>query len=226
MGAGHRVRRFFWATSRWARPASSRASCMTSSTAFTRCAWGRQWQAGAREDLCPHACFSAVTGHHRHRLPVEDHVFRGSHCQAAAVVRCRWNCARIQSLPCAALVAGCFACGEQLPCLPFTCRDTAGQERFRSLIPSYIRDSSVAVVVYDVTSGCSDSAAAAPTAVLSAALLQKLNGSTRLVFDAGMCMHAHAQTDNRFSTRRGGFPRCARSEAATSSSSWLATRQT
>jgi len=30
--------------------------------------------------------------------------------------------------------------------------DTAGQERFRSLIPSYIRDSSVAVIVYDVTS--------------------------------------------------------------------------
>jgi len=26
------------------------------------------------------------------------------------------------------------------------CRDTAGQERFRSLIPSYIRDSSVAVI--------------------------------------------------------------------------------
>jgi GTPase SAR1 family protein len=31
------------------------------------------------------------------------------------------------------------------------CRDTAGQERFRSLIPSYIRDSAVAVIVYDVT---------------------------------------------------------------------------
>ena len=30
--------------------------------------------------------------------------------------------------------------------------DTAWQERFRSLIPSYIRDSSVAVVVYDVSS--------------------------------------------------------------------------
>ncbi|CAA2956174.1 ras-related RABH1b [Olea europaea subsp. europaea] len=29
-------------------------------------------------------------------------------------------------------------------------QDTAGQERFRSLIPSYIRDSSVAVIVYDV----------------------------------------------------------------------------
>ncbi|KAG6399757.1 hypothetical protein SASPL_141241 [Salvia splendens] len=28
--------------------------------------------------------------------------------------------------------------------------DTAGQERFRSLIPSYIRDSSVAVIAYDV----------------------------------------------------------------------------
>lgn len=33
--------------------------------------------------------------------------------------------------------------------------DTAGQERFRSLIPSYIRDSNVAVVVYDVTSAAS-----------------------------------------------------------------------
>ena len=31
-------------------------------------------------------------------------------------------------------------------------RDTAGQERFRSLIPSYIRDSTVAVIVYDITS--------------------------------------------------------------------------
>ena len=30
--------------------------------------------------------------------------------------------------------------------------DTAGQERFRSLIPSYINDSSVAVVCYDITS--------------------------------------------------------------------------
>jgi Ras-related protein Rab-6A len=29
--------------------------------------------------------------------------------------------------------------------------DTAGQERFRSLIPSYIRDSSVAVIVFDVS---------------------------------------------------------------------------
>lgn len=33
--------------------------------------------------------------------------------------------------------------------------DTAGQERFRSLIPSYIRDSSVAVVVYDITNSIS-----------------------------------------------------------------------
>ena len=30
--------------------------------------------------------------------------------------------------------------------------DTAGQERFRSLIPSYIKDSSFAVIVYDLTS--------------------------------------------------------------------------
>jgi Ras-related protein Rab-6A len=33
--------------------------------------------------------------------------------------------------------------------------DTAGQERFRSLIPSYIRDSSVAVVVFDITNRAS-----------------------------------------------------------------------
>lgn len=30
--------------------------------------------------------------------------------------------------------------------------DTAGQERFRSLIPSYINDSQVAVICYDITS--------------------------------------------------------------------------
>lgn len=33
--------------------------------------------------------------------------------------------------------------------------DTAGQERFRSLIPSYIRDSSVAIVVYDISNRAS-----------------------------------------------------------------------
>jgi len=37
--------------------------------------------------------------------------------------------------------------------------DTAGQERFRSLIPSYIRDSSVAVVVYAVDDRASFAAA-------------------------------------------------------------------
>jgi Ras-related protein Rab-6A len=30
--------------------------------------------------------------------------------------------------------------------------DTAGQERFRALIPNYIRDTAVAVIVYDITS--------------------------------------------------------------------------
>ena len=29
--------------------------------------------------------------------------------------------------------------------------DTAGQERFRSLIPGYVRKSSIAVIVYDIT---------------------------------------------------------------------------
>ena len=40
--------------------------------------------------------------------------------------------------------------------------DTAGQERFRSLIPSYIRDSSVAVVVYDISSEMPRQTHAAP----------------------------------------------------------------
>lgn len=30
--------------------------------------------------------------------------------------------------------------------------DTAGQERFHSLIPSYLRDASCAIIVYDITS--------------------------------------------------------------------------
>ena len=33
--------------------------------------------------------------------------------------------------------------------------DTAGQERFKSLIPSYIKDSAVAIVIYDITSRAS-----------------------------------------------------------------------
>lgn len=30
--------------------------------------------------------------------------------------------------------------------------DTAGQERFRNLIPNYLRDCEVAIIVYDITS--------------------------------------------------------------------------
>jgi GTPase SAR1 family protein len=37
-------------------------------------------------------------------------------------------------------------------CLYHTIQLTYFQERFRSLIPSYIRDSSVAIVVFDITS--------------------------------------------------------------------------
>ena len=33
--------------------------------------------------------------------------------------------------------------------------DTAGQERFKSLIPSYIKDSAVAIIVFDITSRAS-----------------------------------------------------------------------
>lgn len=41
------------------------------------------------------------------------------------------------------------------PCLPFIdveCRDTAGQERYRSLAPMYYRGAAAAIVVYDTTS--------------------------------------------------------------------------
>ncbi|GBP49118.1 Ras-related protein Rab-6A [Eumeta japonica] len=46
--------------------------------------------------------------------------------------------------------------------------DTAGQERFRSLIPSYIRDSTVAVVVYDITTGHTFDRNPDPTSVFDA----------------------------------------------------------
>lgn len=42
--------------------------------------------------------------------------------------------------------------GSLVPQVRLQLWDTAGQERFRSLIPSYIRDSTIAVVVYDITS--------------------------------------------------------------------------
>jgi hypothetical protein len=61
--------------------------------------------------------------------------------------------------PCTTLSTACFVHWRSTQCPSssyvfcfFVFRDTAGQERFRSLIPSYIRDSSVAVIVFDVAS--------------------------------------------------------------------------
>lgn len=45
-----------------------------------------------------------------------------------------------------------YYCTPSNPQVRLQLWDTAGQERFRSLIPSYIRDSTIAVVVYDITS--------------------------------------------------------------------------
>ena len=42
--------------------------------------------------------------------------------------------------------------------------DTAGQERFHSLIPSYIKDSSAAVIVFDITSTAPSTQIATPSA--------------------------------------------------------------
>lgn len=102
------------------------------------------------------------------------------------------------------------------------CRDTAGQERFRSLIPSYIRDSSVAVVVYDITSEFQGprnegwgriEGRVGPEAV------------SRVAAPDADAAH-DPQTGSRSSTRPGGSRRCARSAAMTSSSSSWATRLT
>ena len=37
----------------------------------------------------------------------------------------------------------------------YSTRDTAGQERFRSLIPSYLKDSHLCILVYDLSSPAS-----------------------------------------------------------------------
>lgn len=75
------------------------------------------------------------TGNDRHRFLIKNHVFRGSNC-TATTLGCKLN-------------NNYFNIGMLNKKFLF---QTAGQERFRSLIPSYIRDSTVAVVVYDITS--------------------------------------------------------------------------
>ena len=91
--------------------------------------------------------------------------------------------------------------------------DTAGQERFRSLIPSYIRDSSVAVVVYDITSAsfCS-----------RARLARARCGTAGAIADLWGVV---GQTAHRSTTRQSGSTTSGPREATMSSSCSLATRQ-
>ncbi len=90
------------------------------------------------------------------------------------------------------------------------CRDTAGQERFRSLIPSYIRDSSVAVVVYDVSSTwCT----------------LELHIFTRAEVISSDAWLLHLQTDSPSWTQCAGLRRSEQSEGVMWSLSWLETRQ-
>jgi Ras-related protein Rab-6A len=77
--------------------------------------------------------------------------------------------------------------------------DTAGQERFRSLIPSYIRDSSVAVVVYDISSEQHRQPSSPPTPEAH------LNTDTP----------STAQTQKASRTRGNGSTTCGRSGATT-----------
>lgn len=88
--------------------------------------------------------------------------------------------------------------------------DTAGQERFRSLIPSYIRDSSVAVVVYDISS-----------MILS--IPKPL--TTCHLHDMALTYH-HSQMRNRSKIPRSGLTTSERSEETMLLLCWLATRLT
>ena len=72
------------------------------------------------------------------------------------------------------------------------------QERFRSLIPSYIRDSSVAVIVFDVTNKESFENTGAPASVPQ-----------------------NAAGEPEPESQENGSMRCARREGMTSSSPWL-----
>lgn len=74
-----------------------------------------------------------ISGNYWHRLPLQDDVPGGQDRELLLVEMAEL------------LITGWLQVRLQL-------WDTAGQERFRSLIPSYIRDSTVAVVVYDITS--------------------------------------------------------------------------
>lgn len=110
--------------------------------------------------------------------------------------------------------------------------DTAGQERFRSLIPSYIRDSTVAVVVYDITSRWS------PTAILwhqqltsPLSFLQMQIRSTKRPSGSTMCARSGAVTwslcswaTRRISPISGKCPR-RRGSARRRSSTWCSSRR-
>uniref|UniRef100_M4BF77 Uncharacterized protein n=1 Tax=Hyaloperonospora arabidopsidis (strain Emoy2) TaxID=559515 RepID=M4BF77_HYAAE len=105
---------------------------------------------GRRQDVHDHALHvrhvrQRVPGDDRNRFSVQDHVHGGPHGATAALghsgtrvserrVRIMKNCCR----------------GPTYSIASVCCCELA--RRFRSLIPSYIRDSSVAVVVYDITS--------------------------------------------------------------------------
>jgi GTPase SAR1 family protein len=110
---------------RAARPRSASTSCRR------QCTWRTApsgCSSGARGDDCRHACGAPAAA-------------RVARCARVAAIKARPGCSRARP-----------TCVPLRPPPHAPPRDTAGQERFRSLIPSYIRDSSVAVIVYDVTS--------------------------------------------------------------------------
>jgi GTPase SAR1 family protein len=121
----------------------------------------------SREDIPDHALHvrlvrQHVPSHHRHRLPVQGKQQLSS-ASCAAPSPSLWEPPHRRRIPPHPPIRAFEPRPLTIPLATQTMYledrtvrlqlwDTAGQERFRSLIPSYIRDSSVAVVVYDISS--------------------------------------------------------------------------
>lgn len=123
VGQSRSISWWCWARWQWERLRSSLSSCASLSN-------------GERRSSCPaqvRHIRQRVPSDYRHRLPQQ-----GQPTSSLVPSRARHDASQTMYL--------------EDRTVRLQLWDTAGQERFRSLIPSYIRDSSVAIIVYDITS--------------------------------------------------------------------------
>lgn len=164
------------ATRAWERPPSSRASCTTRSRRTTRSVPARRRHGGAATTNQDRLGVQLTGPDPFSRTHTPTHHRRQSG-STSCPRPCTWRIARCgcssgtprgKSKSSPAYVCIWFLDTHQGPAShggpdssDFPSNPThppnprRGDRRFRSLIPSYIRDSSVAVVVYDITSACS-----------------------------------------------------------------------